>query len=233
MNYTSTIETITDIARATIAVSWKRPESFLFKAGQSIDMTLLQMPTPDKYGATRSFSIVSAPNEKNITVAMRVRDSSFKQKLDKKPTDQKISWEGPYGGMTLPDDTTRPLVFFAGGIGITPFMSMLREIVLQKTNHRVILFYSNRTRADAAFFEELTEIARTHSHITFICTFTQTDQNSHGRIDEKMIREHTRDLEDSKFFLAGPPRFTTSIKNILIGMSVPRTSILNEVFDGY
>lgn len=219
-------------------MSWERPVDFNFTAGQSIDVTLLDMPTLDRYGATRSFSIASAPSEDEILVAMRIRNSAFKKRLAGFPTEQHIEWDGPFGGMILPKDETIPLVCLAGGIGITPFRSMIREITRQRTNLQLTLLYSNATREDAAFLSELLETASAFPAIRIVPTYTKlqganTVLDHIGRINAKFIKENISDLNKNKFYIAGPVRFTSAMKQILVDVGIARTSILNEVFDGY
>ena len=109
----------------------------------------------DAQSARHTFSIVSAPFENELVVATRMRDSAFKRALKALPIGSHAAIEGPFGSLTLHNDRARPAVFIAGGIGITPFMSMLRQATQDRLPQRLLLLYSNRRPEDAAFLAEL------------------------------------------------------------------------------
>jgi len=92
-------------------------------------------------------------------VATRMRDTAFKRVLKTMPPGAEIKIEGPFGSMTLHRKSTRPAVMLAGGIGITPFRSMLCQAVKADAGPPLLLFYSNRRPEDAAFLAELQELA--------------------------------------------------------------------------
>lgn len=133
------------IARDTLCVSLEKPAGFAFKAGQAIDLILLDPPETDAKGNRRAFSIVSAPHEREITVATRVRDSAFKRVLQRLAPGAKMQVEGPFGSLTLHGNRSRPAIFIAGGIGITPFVSILRQALYEALPQAMTLLYSNRS----------------------------------------------------------------------------------------
>ncbi len=114
-----------ELAERTMAFRFEKPPGWSFEAGQFIDLTLIDPPESDAEGNTRSFTIASAPEEEGIMVATRMRDSAFKRMLERAPTGTEVRIEGPFGRLTLHKDASRPAVFLAGGIGITPFRSIL------------------------------------------------------------------------------------------------------------
>ncbi len=144
-----------DIATGTMAFYFDRPAGFTFKAGQFIDLSLPNLLKSDPEGHTRALTLASAPSEQQLMVATRLRDTAFKRMLTEMPIGTSIDLEGPFGQLTLPSDDSRTIVFLAGGIGITPFRSMLVEAAHHKISHRLILIYSNRHPKDAAFLNEL------------------------------------------------------------------------------
>ena len=115
------------VAEGTMAFHFEKPPDFHFKAGQSIKITLIDPPQTDAEGNARTFSLVSAPFETALVIATRMRDTAFKRVLKSLPPGSAVNIEGPDGALTLHDDPARPAVFLAGGIGITPFVSMLRQ----------------------------------------------------------------------------------------------------------
>ena len=140
-----------EIAEATMAFHFRKPEGFQFRAGQAIDLTLLDPPETDVEGNTRAFSVASAPSEPDLVVATRMRDSAFKRVLKAAEGGLRVKIDGPTGSLTLHKNASRPAVFLAGGIGITPFRSMLRDAAFQNLPRVIDLFYSNRRPEDAPF----------------------------------------------------------------------------------
>src|SRR5687768_15443309 len=104
-----------EVAELTMAVQLERPESFTFKAGQSIDITLINPSETDGEGNGRTFSIASAPDEGMLLVATRMRDTAFKRVLRAMPIGSEVKIEGPLGNLVLHNNQTRAAVFLAGG----------------------------------------------------------------------------------------------------------------------
>jgi ferredoxin-NADP reductase len=138
-----------EVAEGTRAFRFEKPSGWEFKAGQYIDMTLLD-PRVGRRRNVRSFSIASAPHEDTLMVATRMRDAAFKRVLRTMPIGAPIRIEGPCGDLILQKDLTRAAVFPAGGIGITPFRSIVHWAAKEKLPQRVFLFYSNRRPEDSA-----------------------------------------------------------------------------------
>lgn len=104
-------------------------KSFSFIAGQYIRVTVPKLLYDDQKGPSRVFTIASSPNEKNkLAIAFRDSESGFKKTLLELSQGSLVEIEGPFGYFTLPKNTSRPLIFIASGIGITPFLSMIRFV---------------------------------------------------------------------------------------------------------
>ena len=132
------------IAEGTMAFRFEKPKEFHFTPGQYVDVTLLNPPDTDAEGNIRSFSIASAPFEDHLTLVTRMRDTAFKRVLKSAPLGVEAKLDGPRGSFTLHKNASKAAVFLAGGIGITPFFSILRNAAHGKLPHRLYLFYSNR-----------------------------------------------------------------------------------------
>src|SRR5579859_1130270 len=147
VNYHATTakKRITAALRRT-RVRFEKPMGWTFKAGQYLDMTLLDPSETDSEGNVRSFSIASAPHEDTLMVATRMRDTAFKRVLRTMPLGTAVKIEGPSGDLILQNDFTRTAAFLAGGIGITPFRSIVHWAAKDKLSNRIVLFYSNRDR---------------------------------------------------------------------------------------
>src|SRR6266480_5385319 len=125
--YETTLSASETVAEGTMAFHFARPADFKFQAGQSMNVSLIDPPETDAKGNARTFSIVSAPHETELVVATRMRDTAFKRVLKSMPAGGRVSLRGPAGNFTLDGADTRSAVFLAGGIGITPFVSMSRQ----------------------------------------------------------------------------------------------------------
>ena len=135
-----------EVAENTMAFQFEKPAGWAFKPGQFVDITLTNPPETDGEGNTRGFSIASAPQGSTIMVATRLRDSAFKRILKKMPLQSEVKIEGPFGNLILHNNATRPAVLLAGGIGITPFRSIVANAANEKMPHRIFLFYPTAGR---------------------------------------------------------------------------------------
>ena len=228
-----------EVAEGTMTFFFEKPADFTFKAGQNGDFTLINPVETDGEGNTRTFSFVSAPSEKEIQIATRMRDTAFKRNLKTMPFGTTVELAGPMGSMTLHNDVTKPAAFLAGGIGITPFMSMLRDAAERKLPHRISLFYSNRRPEDAPFLSELDDLQGKNANFKFIGTMTNVKDSKlawngeTGYIDGTMLKKYLGDLNSPIYYLAGPPAMTAAMRKTLNDAGVNDDYIRSEDFAGY
>lgn len=137
-----------------------------------MDMTLMNPSETDGERNGRTFSIASAPNEDMLLTATRMRDTAFKRVLGIMPIGSRVKIEGPFGNLVLHNDQAKAGVFLAGGIGITPFRSILLRVASEQLSHRLFLFYANRRTEDASFLEDLQVMQRHNLEYTFVATMT-------------------------------------------------------------
>ncbi|HTX51881.1 MAG TPA: FAD-dependent oxidoreductase [Candidatus Baltobacteraceae bacterium] len=227
-----------EIAQGTLAVTLERPPEFQFAPGQYATFTLLDPPETDAEGNTRTFSLASAPFEQALVFATRLRDTAFKRVLRQIPVGSALRLNGPAGGFTLHADASRPAVFLAGGIGITPFMSMIKQVVYEATARDLFLFYANRRPEDSAFLQTLQALADSARTFRFIPTFTSPDvsgpvRGERGRIDAPMLVRHLPDLRGPLYYAAGPPAMVEAMRDLLTQAGVGPQDIQCEEFPGY
>jgi ferredoxin-NADP reductase len=226
------------LCNGTTGLYFERPDGFGFKPGQFANFTLDSAIATDAGGSTRSLSIASAPHEKDLVVAMRMRDTGFKRAASALPIGSPFLLEGPYGNLILHRDITRPAVFLAGGIGITPFRSMIRHATEVGSAHRIFLFYSIRRAEEAAFLKELREIHELDLHFKFIPTITHPDGVPHhwegeiGHINEPMLTKWLPDYQVPIFYVAGPPGMVAGMRHMLSEVGVSDDDIRAEEFAG-
>jgi ferredoxin-NADP reductase len=227
------------LCAGTTAFYFEKPEDFEFEAGQFVNFTLLSPGDTDQEGNTRALSIASAPHERNLMVAMRLRTTAFKRTLNSLPLGTELLLQGPYGSMTLPRNTTRPAVLLAGGIGITPFRSLVWNAAESLSPRRIFLFYSVRVPEEAAFLEELREMEQYNKRYKFLCTVTQPERTrmlwrgETGRISIQMLSKWIPDLSVPMYYIAGPPGMVTGVRQMLIGSGIAEEGIRAEEFYGY
>ncbi len=215
------------IAEKTCEISFDLSErEFKFLPGQYIRVSVPKLLYSDTKGRSRLFSIASSPNDKNkLNIAFRDTGSGFKRTLMELPVGSLVDIEGPFGFFTLPKDDSRLLVFIAGGIGITPFLSMIRYATEQKLKYRIVLFYANRNAESAAYLEELKIVARKNPSFSF--------QNKFGRIDANFIRKHVKNLNKAVWYIVGPPSMVYDTRDLLSHLNINETDIYFEDFIGY
>jgi ferredoxin-NADP reductase len=227
------------VAEGTMAFSFARPAGFSFEAGQNMLVTLVDPPENDAQGPSRTFTIASAPHEPDLTIATRMRDTAFKRVLKSAPTGLPVRIEGPAGVMVLHENAARPAVFLAGGIGITPFLSMARHAAHARLPHQIYLFYSNRRPEDAAFFAELQNLQRTNPRYRFIPTMAEPQKSSQpwsgqtGVINRELIEKHLADPIAPVYYFAGPPGMAMAMQQMLEGMDIAEEDMRSEEFYGY
>ena len=228
-----------EIAEGTMAFHLEKPDGFNFKPGQAIDVVLLDPLITDAQNNRHAFSIVSAPFEAHLTVATRLRDSVFKRALKSLATGSPIQIEGPFGSLTLHNNRARPAVLIAGGIGITPFMSILRHATKEQLPQQLVLIYSNRRPEDAAFLAELQGLERQNTLFRLVATMTQMSKSTRswtgetGMIDEDLVKRVSSQLASPIYYLAGPPAMVEAVRQTLNHAGVDDDDIRSEEFHGY
>jgi len=227
------------VAEGTMAFHFEKPKEFEFSPGQYVDVTLLDPSETDSEGNVRSFSIASAPFEEHITLATRMRNTAFKRVLKSVSLGLEVKFDGPMGSFTLHKNPSKAAVFLAGGIGITPFFSILRHAAYERLPHRLYLFYSNRRPEDVAFLVDLQKLEKANQQFRFVPTMTemaksrQTWEGQTGVINQQMLAEVLPDLHGPIYYVAGPPAMVAAMRKMLVSARVDEDDIRSEEFAGY
>ena len=215
------------VAEGTFAFYFDKPAGFSHEAGQNALVTL-----PDG-SEGHTFTIASAPHERELMFATRMRDSAYKRALAAAPLGSKFKLDGPAGIMVLHEDEKRPAVFLAGGIGITPFLAMARDAEARLLPHRILLFYSNRRPQDAAFLAELKHMQNRNFRMVATMTDAADWTGEKRLISRELVAEHIKDLRDPVYYFAGPPGMTMAVQGMLGEMGVKEDDMRSEEFYGY
>jgi ferredoxin-NADP reductase len=227
------------IAKDTYSFYFKRPTGFDFIAGQYNRWTL-PITATDGRGSSRFFTISSPPSEKEfLVVTTKIIQSDYKKELLKLHENQEIKIFGPMGQFIVDERNSTENVFIAGGIGITPFHSILMDAAATNNQKKLTLFASFSTTEEMIFFNELTEAIKPHPNSKVVYTITKPEESQilwtgeKGRISEDMIKKYVNDISTSIFYIVGPPPMVEGTQKLLGKMSISPKHIRTEQFTGY
>jgi ferredoxin-NADP reductase len=227
------------VAEGTMAFEFQKPPDWTFTAGQFVDITLLNPSETDSEGNKRGFSIASAPYEETIMIATRMRDSAFKRDLKSEALESGAKIEGPFGDLTLHENTARPAVLLTGGIGVTTFRSIVLQAAHLKLAHRIVLFYSNHRPEDAAFLTELQALQQTNPNYTLVATMTDMKDSKlpwtgeTGQINAELLAKYADATKNAIYYITGPPGMVKGLQSVLAGTGVSRDDVRVEEYTGY
>jgi glycine betaine catabolism B len=204
----------------------------------------------DPKGPIRHFTISSSPTENFIMFSTRIRDSPYKKRLSTLEEGNKAKVRGPEGQFVLHQDYSKPAVFLSGGIGVTPFRSMIKYATDKQLPLQIVMFDSNRNRDNILFKREFDNWAKNNNNLKIIYTISEDHgsqeqqssstasdwQGEYGRIDKAMILKYldTNTLNNSIFYICGPPSMLKAMQSLLQdNLEIPRERIKVEEFTGY
>ena len=207
----------------------------------------------DPKGPIRHFTISSSPTENFIMFSTRIRDSPYKKRLSTLERGAKVKVRGPEGKFVLHEDYSKPAVFLSGGIGVTPFRTMIKYATDKQLPVKIIMFDSNRNQDNILFKKEFDDWASINKNLKIIYTISEKDQHDqsssssfsrasywkgeYGRIDKAMILKHIEDnniLNNSIFYICGPPGMLKAMQTLLQEeLEIPKERIKIEEFTGY
>jgi ferredoxin-NADP reductase len=228
-----------EVAEGTMAFHFEKPSGFSFRAGQCADVTLTAPLETDAEGNTRTFSIASPPFANELVFTTRMRDTAFKRSLKEVKLTAKVKISPAAGSFTLHKNLAKPAIFLAGGIGITPFLSMVQQADWDRLSQKLYLFYSNRRPEDAAFLDTLRALETTNPNFRLICTMTEMSKSKKewkgetALIDKEMLSKHVANLQGPIYYIAGPPIMVTAMREALVNAGVEENDIKIDEFVGY
>lgn len=212
-----------------------------YKAGQ-FAFFLLDNIKHDSKGPVRHFSLASSPTEDVLIVSTRIRDSPYKQQLSSLQEGAKIRVSKPQGRFVLHDDYSKPAIFLSGGIGVTPFRSMIKYATDKQLPIKITMFDSNRNVQNILYKDEFDSWVQQNRNLEVVYTVTEEQDvaanwsGERGRIDKSMIERHLTEDEvgNGVFYICGPPGMLKAVQELLEkDMQVPEDRIVIEEFTGY
>jgi ferredoxin-NADP reductase len=212
-------------------------QPFTFRAGQYVFYELDELAFPDERGKRRHFTISSAPTEKGIVMfTTRMRGSGFKETLRHAQPGYELTLESPRGSFVVPDAETRRHVFIAGGIGVTPYRSILRNALDSGTALDATLLDFNRSSVDLTFRSELEMFAAQMPSFRLVPVLSEPEAGwtgERGRLDEGLLRRHVPDINRSLFWVSGPPPMVSAYMDALVQLGVAPDAMRKDSFTGY
>jgi ferredoxin-NADP reductase len=208
-----------------------------FRPGQYLEWTL-DVPTPDNRGNRRTFTIASAPTDPEVRLGVKFypAPSAFKQALARMRPGDLIHGARIAGGFTLPPRPSEKLAFIAGGIGITPFRSMIQHMMDSGDHHPAVLLYGVTRAADISY-SELFEAARTRIGLRTVYALAEpdpeVDPDHIGRIDAALIAREVPDFRERIFYVSGPHGMVRQFQKTLAELGVARARIRVDYFPGF
>lgn len=200
--------------------------TFEWTAGQYLIYSL-KHEKEDLRGRQRFFTISSSPFQKTPVITTRIEEkpSSFKNALNHLEIGDTLEAKGPDGDFVIGSPQAK-YIFIAGGIGITPFMSIIRELDFEKKPINVTLLYANKTE-DIVFRKELDQIMGNHPELKIHYVI------SPKHIDENFLKENIHDLEKYIFYISGPDPMVEAMENTLRKLGIKGDNIKEDYFSGY
>ena len=210
-----------------------------YEPGQYMEWTVGHA-SPDDRGNRRYFTLASSPTENTMRIGVRFNNpsSSFKRSLLNLTSDTKILAGQLAGDFTLPRNANQKLVFIAGGIGVTPYRSMVKYLLDSNQKRSIVLLYTNKTASEIVYADVFKSA---ESALGMKTVYTLTDvtqippdwQGRRGRIDAAMIQTEIPDYRERMFYLSGPNAFVTAGEKMLRDLGVPGDHIKTDFFPGF
>lgn len=222
-----TVKTVQIETSDCFSLILKKPNNFFFYPGQYLDIEL-PIRDEDRRGATRAFTIASSPTEDFLMITSTKGISDFKRYFQNLRPKDKIESSHPAGTFIL--DETEPAIFIAGGVGITPFRSMIKYAVDNSLKTSITLIYSN-SNENFLFKCELDEWQNRLPNLKIIYVVTSKE----GKLDHQKLETLNSKfiIHNSIFYLAGPPKMVNEFEKILLEIGVDEVNIRYDRFDGY
>lgn len=223
LNTVLTVKELKQEAQEHLSIRFERPRNFAYEPGNWMD---IRFPTPE-FPVGRTYSFASSPTESDLLIAFKRGVSKFKKALEQvKPNDTMLITQYGSSGFLL--NKKFKSLFIAGGIGITPFRSMIKEAVDNKRQIDIALVYLNHNE-DFPFQKEFGEwqkelpLFRIHYLMT----------GKEGRLTKEKLQKYIPDISERINYVAGSPGMINNTNILLTSLAIKTTEIQIEEFEGY
>jgi ferredoxin-NADP reductase len=224
------------VAKDTYEFVFAMNHAWQWLAGQYLELTLPHHKV-DQRGVRRCFTVSSAPSEGKLKLGIKFPDkpSSFKQKLLDLQLGERINGGKAEGDFVLPRDASAPMLWLAGGIGVTPFRSMLKDLASRGEKRQIVLLYANRSGADIAYRELLTEMEQQGvAKVCYLVAQPEEGESYDGvMIDRATIERLAPAWSKSLVYISGPSAMVSALQATLKQMGLPGSRIKTDYFSGF
>ena len=208
------------------SLTFETEQKIVFKAGQYFNVTI-----PELMSHGKAYTIASAPIDNDLVLTIKKQGKFSSALLDLKVGNE-IFVDGPEGYFFDNFSADKKNVFVVGGIGITPFMSLIRDYVNNsKSLGDLVVLYSNKFKNEITFFDELTKLSA-QEKIKLVNFITQEKVNDCeiGRINAELIKKLVNDCQNRNYYLCGSISFVNDMWKMIGGLGVPEEQIFTEAF---
>ncbi len=219
--------------------SFASPQKLQYAPGQYLEWTL-PSPHSDSRGNRRYFTIASSPTEGEIKLGVKIspdRSSSFKKNLLLLNSGDEVFAAQLSGDFILPHDKNKKLVFIAGGIGITPFRSMIQYLVDTNQRRDIVLFYTSSSAGEFVYKDLFEKAKKLGLKVVYVMTNKENAPSSWlghvGRLTPEIIQKEAQDYRQRMFYLSGPEAMVAGYKKLLKSLGISRGAIRTDYFPGY
>lgn len=225
MKYFSTkIIDIDNSIKGTLIIKIEKPADYKYWAGQYILLKPIENAKP------KAFSLASAPYEDYLMLATRYSESEFKIGLKQLISNDEILISQSMGHLALPKENGYDIVLLAGGVGVVPFRSFVKQAIYENVNYNIFLFSSDIRIERKIFFNEFRGIKNKLFTYIPICTREESLDCENERISYNLLKKYIKNLFNKKFYIVGNNNMVAGIKNDLINNNIDIDNIITENF---
>jgi ferredoxin-NADP reductase len=232
MKFETNVKEIIPRTSDTTSFRFPRPEGFEYKPGQYMMVTIKS----SEKELTHPFSFSSSPTEENyIEFTKKLTQNEYSEVLRSYEIGDWVRIDAPYGKFTFEGEYDK-VALLTGGIGITPFRSIIRYCTDKKIDSDIMLAYGCRNPNDFAFKNEFEEMKRQNKNLHLFFTVNEPDEDWEGgvgNITVDVMKKEIPDYEERIFFACGPPGMVKAMMNIVKELGLPDSRLKLESFAGY
>jgi len=226
------------LAKDTVEFVFIPDKKFTYIPGQYMEWTLPHAHA-DARGNRRFFTLASSPTEDNLLLGVRFFEdgSSYKKALTQITNQTPLVAGQLTGEFTLPKNPNGKLAFLAGGIGVTPFRSMIKYLTDSQIDCDIVMCYANSV-ADEIAYKDIFDEAEKKIGLKVVYALTDKHRvpfgwdGEVGRVDEMLIRKVIPDFSTRLFYLSGPQSMVNNYEKMLKKIGVKQKMIKKDFFPG-